>query len=106
MGDLHYLANDGPYARKRRRYNQPFTADGSGNSFRDTDRTAGLNGISPHDLRKAYAAQNIERESSPSEIAAHGGWDNLKRVEHCTKSVRRKKAPENAVSRRQKRAEE
>ena len=26
-----------------------------------------------------------------SEIAAHGGWENLKQVEHYTKSVRRQK---------------
>ena len=43
--------------------------------------------------------------SSTSEIAAHGGWDNLKQVEHCTKSVRRQKLIENVVSRRQNRAE-
>ena len=41
-----------------------------------------------------------------SEIAAHGGWDNLKQVEHYTKSVRRQKLLENVVSRRQNRAEE
>ena len=66
----------------------------------------GLDGISPHGLRKAFAAQQAEQESSTSEIAAHGGWDNLKQVEHYTKSVRRQKLLENVVSRRQNRAEE
>ena len=105
-GDLHYLVTDGPYAGTQRGYKQPFTADGFGNFFRDAVRAAGLDGISPHGLRKAFAAQQAEQESSTSEIAALGGWDNLKQVEHYTKSVRRQKLLENVVSRRQNRAEE
>ena len=57
-------------------------------------------------MRKAFAAQQAEQESSTSEIAALGGWDNLKQVETYTKSARRQKLAENVVSRRQKRAEE
>ena len=66
---------------------------------------AGLYGISAHAMRKAFAAQQAEQESSTSEIAALGGWDNLKQVETYTKSARRQKLAENVVSRRQKRAE-
>ena len=105
-GDLHYLVTDGPYAGKQRGYKQPFTADGFGNFFRDAVRAAGLDGISAHGLRKAFAAQQAEQESSTSEIAALGGWDNLKQVETYTKSARRQKLAENVVIRRQKRAEE
>ena len=56
-------------------------------------------------MRKAFAAQQAEQESSTSEIAAHGGWDNLKQVETYTKSARRQKLLENVVSRRQNMAE-
>ena len=66
----------------------------------------GLDGISPHGLRKAFAAQQAEEGSSTSQIAALGGWDNLKQVETYTKSARRQKLAEDVVSRRQKRAEE
>ena len=67
---------------------------------------AGLSGILTHGLRKAFAAQQAEQESSASEIAALGGWDNLKQVETNTKSARRQKLAENVVIRRQKRVEE
>jgi integrase len=67
---------------------------------------AGLSGISAHAMRKAFAAQQAEQESSTSEIAALGGWNNRKQVETYTKSARQKKLAGNVVSRRQKRAQE
>ncbi len=88
-GDLTYLFTDGPYTGKQRGYNQPFTAKGFGNFFRASVRAAGLDEISAHGLRKAFAAQQAEQESSTSEIAALGGWDNLKYIETYTKSARR-----------------
>ena len=66
---------------------------------------AGLDGISPHGLRTAFAAQQAEQESSTSEIAALGGWDNLKQVETYTKSARRQRLAEDVVSRRQNMAD-
>ena len=105
-GDLHYLVTEGLYAGKQREYNQPFTADGFGNLFRDAVRAERLDGISSRGLRKAFAAQPAEQVSSTSEIAAHGSWDILKQVEHYVKSMRRQKLLENVVSRCQKRSEE
>ena len=67
---------------------------------------AGLSGVSAHGLRKAFAAQLAEQESSTSEIRALSGWVNLKQVVTCTKLARRQKLAENMVSRRQERAEE
>ena len=55
---------------------------------------------------RLFAAQQAVEGSSTSQIAALGGWDNLKQVETCTKSARRQKLAEDVVSRRQKRAEE
>ena len=60
-GDLHYLLTDGLYAGKQRGYKQPFTADGFGNFFRDAVRAAGLDGISPHGLRKAFARNKANK---------------------------------------------
>lgn len=66
----NYLVSNGPFAGKQRGYYQSFTEKEFGNVFRDADRAASLDGISAHGLRKAFAAQQAEQESSISEIAA------------------------------------
>ena len=62
--------------------------DGFGNFFLDAVRAAGLDGISPHGLRKAFVAQQAEQESSTSEIAANWWVGKCpSRCERYTKSV-------------------
>ena len=92
-GDMTYLVSS---------HGTPYTRESFGNWFGDAVRAAGLSGISLHGLRKRFAADQAESQSTTKEIMALGGWDNIQQVELYTKSAERKKMAKNVQARRKK----
>jgi integrase len=92
-GDMTYLVTA---------HGRPYTRESFGNWFGDAVRAAGLSGISLHGLRKRFAADQAESQSTTKEIMALGGWDNIQQVELYTKSAERKKMTKNVQARRKK----
>jgi len=62
-------------------YGAPFKVAGFGNWFRDRAREAGLNGCTPHGLRKAMARRLAEASNSTQEIQAVTGHTTRSEVE-------------------------
>jgi len=69
----------------------PLTPHGFGNWFRACCRKAGLNGLSPHGLRKATCRILAEAGRSANQIASVSGHTTLKEVERYTKAADRKR---------------
>lgn len=89
-GDMTYLVTTA---------GKPFTANGFGNKFRMWCNEAGLPHCSAHGLRKAGAYRLAEDGCSANEIAAMGGWQSLKDVEHYTKAAAQVTLAKQAIAR-------
>lgn len=79
-------------------YGRPFTANGFGNKFKDWCRQADLPHCSAHGLRKATATELAEAGATPHQIMAITGHQTLEEVERYTKTARRKKTADAAMS--------
>jgi integrase len=82
-GDLVYLVSG---------RGAPFTKESFGNWFRDRCRKAGLEGCTPHGLRKACVVRMIELDCSPFEIMALTGHRTMKEVERYGREYLRERA--------------
>lgn len=89
-GATTFLANE---------YGRPFTAAGFGNWFRDKARAAGLDGLSPHGLRKAAGRRLAEAGASAHEIMAVLGHASLAEAARYTASADQKKNAAAALAR-------
>src|SRR5262245_41986282 len=77
---------------------QPYTAAGFGNWFRDQCQTAGLRGCSAHGLRKAAARRLAEAGATTHEISAITGHASLKEVARYTEAADRRKLAISAMA--------
>jgi integrase len=78
---------------------QAFTAKGFGKWFTAHCQRAGLNGLSPHGLRKAACRRLAEAGCSANEIAAISGHASLREVERYTRAADQARMAKNAMAR-------
>ena len=78
-------------------FGKPFTAPGFTNWFRDRARDAGLQGRSPHGLRKAAGRRLAEAGCTPHQIAAILGHASLQMVEVYTKDANQERLADEAM---------
>jgi integrase len=76
-----------------------FTAKGFGKWFTAQCQRVGLNGLSPHGLRKAACRRLAEAGCSANEIAAISGHASLREVERYTKAADQARMARNAMAR-------
>jgi integrase len=79
-------------------HGKPYTAHGFGCWFRNQCRAAGLDGCSPHGLRKAAARRLAEAGCSTHEIAAITGHASLKEIARYTEAADRKRLAQSAMA--------
>lgn len=72
-------------------YNQPFSAAGFGNRFREWCNAAELPQCSAHGLRKAGATTAAENGATAHQLMAIFGWMTLTEAEHYTKAAQRRR---------------
>jgi integrase/recombinase XerD len=72
-------------------FQQPFTAAGFGNWFREQCNAAGLRHCSFHGLRKAASVRLAEAGCTPHEIAAITGHASLKEIVRYTATADRRR---------------
>ena len=80
-------------------HGKPFTVDGFGNRFRAWARAAGLDGCTPHGLRKAAAVRLAELGATAHELKAVLGHRTLKEVERYTKAAEQAPLARTALAR-------
>lgn len=76
---------------------KPFSVDGFGNWFREAVKQAGIEGRSPHGLRKAAGRRLAEAECTAKEIAAILGHRTLNEVARYTRDADQAKLSETAM---------
>jgi integrase len=72
-------------------FGKPFTGDGFGNWFRRRAREAGLEGRSPHGLRKAGATIAAENGATERQLMAIFGWRSPKEAARYTEQAERRR---------------
>jgi integrase len=78
-------------------FGKPFSVDGFGNWFREAVREAGIEGKSPHGLRKAAGRRLAEAGCTAKEIAAVLGHRTLNEVARYTRDADQAKLSDSAM---------
>ena len=83
----------------------PVTAKGFGKWLSAQCDRIGLNGLSPHGVRKLAATRMADRQATAHELMAFFGWASIKEAEHYTRKADRERLARSAVARTEQQPE-